>query len=39
MMLEAFADIIGSDHRLPRELSARKKNNLVSSGYGGKRAR
>lgn len=38
-MLEAIADVIGSVDRLPRDLSARKKRYLKSTGYGDKRTR
>jgi Arc/MetJ-type ribon-helix-helix transcriptional regulator len=38
-MLEAIADIIGSVDELPRDLSARTKKYLKSTGYGDKRAR
>ena len=38
-LLEAIADIIGSVDRLPRDLSARTKKYLKSTGYGDKRAR
>ena len=38
-LLDAIADIIGSVDRLPRDLSARTKKYLKSSGYGEKRAR
>ena len=37
--LDAIADIVGSIDRLPRDLSARKKKYLKSTGYGDKRAR
>jgi Arc/MetJ-type ribon-helix-helix transcriptional regulator len=37
--LDAIADIVGSVDRLPRDLSARKKKYLKSTGYGDKRAR
>ncbi len=35
--LDAIVDVIGSVDGLPRDLSARKKKYLKSSGYGGKR--
>jgi Arc/MetJ-type ribon-helix-helix transcriptional regulator len=38
-MLETIADIIGSVDELPRDLSARTKKYLKSTGYGDKRAR
>jgi len=38
-LLEAIADIVGSVDRLPRDLSARSKKYLKSTGYGDKRAR
>jgi Arc/MetJ-type ribon-helix-helix transcriptional regulator len=38
-LLDAIADVVGSLDRLPRDLSARKKEYLKSTGYGGKRAR
>jgi Arc/MetJ-type ribon-helix-helix transcriptional regulator len=38
-LLDAIADIIGSVDRLPRDLSARKKTYLKSTGYGDKRPR
>jgi len=37
--LDAIADIVGSIDWLPRDLSARTKKYLKSTGYGGKRAR
>jgi hypothetical protein len=37
--LEAIADVIGSVDRLPRDLSARTKKYLKSTGYGDKRTR
>ncbi len=37
--LDAIADLIGSVRGLPRDLSARKKHYLKSTGYGGKRSR
>ncbi len=37
-MLDAIADVIGSIDGLPRNLSARTKKYLKSSGYGDKRA-
>ena len=38
-LLDAIADVIGSVDRLPRDLSARRKTYLKSTGYGDKRAR
>jgi Arc/MetJ-type ribon-helix-helix transcriptional regulator len=38
-LLEAIADVIGSVDSLPRDLSARKKKYLKSTGYGDKRPR
>jgi Arc/MetJ-type ribon-helix-helix transcriptional regulator len=38
-LLEAIADVVGSVDRLPRDLSARSKKYLKSTGYGDKRAR
>jgi Arc/MetJ-type ribon-helix-helix transcriptional regulator len=38
-LLHAIADVVGSVDGLPRDLSARKKHYLKSSGYGGKRPR
>lgn len=38
-LLEAIADVVGSVDRLPRDLSARSKRYLKSTGYGDKRAR
>jgi len=38
-LLDAIADVIGSVDRLPRDLSARTKKYLKSTGYGDKRAR
>jgi Arc/MetJ-type ribon-helix-helix transcriptional regulator len=38
-LLDAITDIIGSVDRLPRDLSARTKKYLKSTGYGDKRAR
>ena len=38
-LLDAIADIIGSVDRLPRDLSARTKKCLKSTGYGDKRTR
>jgi hypothetical protein len=35
-LLGAIADLIGSIDRLPRDLSARRKRYLKSTGYGGK---
>jgi Arc/MetJ-type ribon-helix-helix transcriptional regulator len=37
--LDAIADLIGSIDGLPRDLSARTKRYLKSTGYGGKRTR
>ncbi len=37
--LDAIADLIGSVDGLPRDLSARKKSYLKSTGYGQKCAR
>jgi Arc/MetJ-type ribon-helix-helix transcriptional regulator len=37
--LDAIADVIGSVDSLPRDLSARTKKHLKSTGYGDKRAR
>ena len=37
--LDDIADLIGSVDGLPRDLSARTKHYLRSTGYGGKRAR
>jgi Arc/MetJ-type ribon-helix-helix transcriptional regulator len=37
--LDAIADLIGSIDGLPRDLSARTKKYLKSTGYGDKRAR
>lgn len=37
--LDAIANLIGSVRGLPRNLSARKKQYLKSTGYGGKRTR
>jgi Arc/MetJ-type ribon-helix-helix transcriptional regulator len=37
--LDAIADLIGSVDGLPRDLSARTKKYLNSTGYGDKRAR
>ena len=37
--LDAIADLIGSVDRLPRDLSARTKKYLKSTGYGDKRTR
>jgi len=37
--LDAISDIVGSIDWLPRDLSARTKKYLKSTGYGGKRAR
>jgi Arc/MetJ-type ribon-helix-helix transcriptional regulator len=38
-LLDAIADVIGSVDGLPRDLSARTKKYLKSTGYGDKRAR
>jgi Arc/MetJ-type ribon-helix-helix transcriptional regulator len=38
-LLVAVAEVIGSVNGLPRDLSARKKHYLKSSGYGRKRPR
>jgi Arc/MetJ-type ribon-helix-helix transcriptional regulator len=38
-MLDAIADLVGSVDRLPRDLSARTKRYLTSTGYGDKRTR
>ncbi|HWF96612.1 MAG TPA: hypothetical protein VG291_16790 [Xanthobacteraceae bacterium] len=38
-MLDAIADLVGSVDRLPRDLSARTKKYLTSTGYGDKRTR
>lgn len=38
-LLDAIADIVGSVDQLPRDLSARTKNYLKSTGYGDKRTR
>jgi Arc/MetJ-type ribon-helix-helix transcriptional regulator len=38
-LLDAIADVIGSADRLPRDLSARTKSYLRSTGYGVKRTR
>ena len=37
--LDAIADLVGAVDGLPRDLSARVKEHLKSSFYGGKRAR
>jgi Arc/MetJ-type ribon-helix-helix transcriptional regulator len=37
--LDAIADLLGSVDRLPRDLSARTKKHLKSTGYGEKRPR
>lgn len=37
--LDAIADLIGSVDGLPRDLSARKKKHLKSTGYGRNRSR
>jgi Arc/MetJ-type ribon-helix-helix transcriptional regulator len=36
-LLDAIADLVGSVDGLPRDLSARTKHHLKSSGYGRKR--
>jgi hypothetical protein len=38
-LLEAIADVIGSVDSLPRDLRARTRRYLKSTGYGDKRAR
>jgi Arc/MetJ-type ribon-helix-helix transcriptional regulator len=38
-LLDAIGDVIGSVDGLPRDLSARKKGYLKSTGYGVERAR
>jgi Arc/MetJ-type ribon-helix-helix transcriptional regulator len=38
-LLDAIADVVGSVDGLPRDLSARTKRYLKSTGYGRKRAR
>lgn len=38
-LLDAIADVVGSVDGLPRDLSARTKRYLASTGYGEKRAR
>lgn len=38
-LLDAIADVIGSVDWLPRDLSARTKKHLKSTGYGDKRTR
>jgi Arc/MetJ-type ribon-helix-helix transcriptional regulator len=38
-LIDAIADVIGSADRLPRDLSARAKSYLKSTGYGVNRAR
>jgi Arc/MetJ-type ribon-helix-helix transcriptional regulator len=38
-LLDAISDIVGSVDGLPRDLSARTKEYLKSTGYGDKRAR
>jgi Arc/MetJ-type ribon-helix-helix transcriptional regulator len=38
-LLDTIADVIGSVDGLPRDLSARTKKYLKSTGYGEKRAR
>jgi Arc/MetJ-type ribon-helix-helix transcriptional regulator len=37
--IDAIADLVGSIDGLPRDLSARTKSYLKSTGYGDKRAR
>jgi Arc/MetJ-type ribon-helix-helix transcriptional regulator len=37
--LDAIEDVVGSVDGLPRNMSARTKKYLKSTGYGGKRAR
>jgi hypothetical protein len=39
VLLDAISDIVGSVDGLPRDLSARTKKYLTSTGYGDKRAR
>jgi Arc/MetJ-type ribon-helix-helix transcriptional regulator len=39
VLLDAISDIVGSVDGLPRDLSARTKKYLKSTGYGDKRAR
>jgi hypothetical protein len=38
-LLDAIADVVGSVDGLPRDLSARTKKHLKSTGYGEKRTR
>jgi Arc/MetJ-type ribon-helix-helix transcriptional regulator len=38
-LLDAIADVVGSVDGLPRDLSARTKEYLKSTGYGDKRTR
>ena len=38
-LLDAIADVVGAVDGLPRDLSARKKKYLKSTGYGEKRTR
>jgi len=38
-LLDAIADVVGSVDRRPRDLSARTKMYLTSTGYGDKRTR
>ena len=38
-LLDAIADVVGTVDWLPRDLSARKKRYLKSTGYGEKRTR
>ncbi len=38
-LLDAIADVVGSVDGLPRDLSARRKKYLKSTGYGEKRTR
>jgi Arc/MetJ-type ribon-helix-helix transcriptional regulator len=38
-LLDAIADVVGSVDGLPRELSARRKKYLKSTGYGKERTR
>jgi Arc/MetJ-type ribon-helix-helix transcriptional regulator len=38
-LLDAIADVVGSADGLPRDLSARTKSYLKSTGYGVKRTR
>ena len=37
-LLDAIEDVVGSVDGLPRDMSARPKKYLKSTGYGGKRA-